>query len=149
MTMSEVPATPDLVELTRQAWEGVNRHDPDRVTSFYAPDVLLDLSDLGLGTFAGVAAVRVFLEDWWGTWRDHLVEVEEIVDLGDGVVFTPVREDGRPAGSEGHVEQRLGWVFLWEQGLIERASAYFDIDEARAAAERLAADSNRGTASLG
>jgi ketosteroid isomerase-like protein len=140
--MPEEPATLDLVELTRQAWEGVKRHDLDRVTSFYASDVVLDLSNVGLGTFAGVAAIRSFLEDWWGTWGDHLVDVEEVIDLGDSVVFTRVREDGRLVGSEGHVEQRLGWVFLWAQGLIERAAAYFDIDEARAAAERLAEDSN-------
>jgi ketosteroid isomerase-like protein len=140
--MPEEPATPDLVELTRQAWEGVSRHDLDRVTSFYAPDVVLDLSDVGLGTFAGVAAIRSFLEDWWGTWGDHLVDLEENVDLGDGVIFSRVREDGRLVGSEGHVEQRLGWVFLWEQSLIGRATAYFDVHEARGAAERLAADPN-------
>jgi ketosteroid isomerase-like protein len=140
--MSEESTTPDLVELTRQAWEGVDRHDLDRVTSFYAPDVVLDLSHVGIGTFAGVAAIRSFLDEWWGTWGDHMVEVEEIADLGGGVVFSRVREDGRLVGSDGHVEQRLGWIFQWAQGLNKRATAYFDIDEARVAAERLAEDSN-------
>jgi ketosteroid isomerase-like protein len=136
--MSEESTTPDVVELTRVAWEDVNRHDRDRVTGFYAPDAVLDLADVGLGTFAGVPAIGSFVEDWWRTWADHLVDVQEIVDLGHGVVFACVREDGRLAGSDGHVEQRLGWVVVWVQALIERATAYFDIDGARAAAERLA-----------
>jgi ketosteroid isomerase-like protein len=136
--MTEESTTPDLVELTRQAWEGVNRHELDRVTSFYAPDAVLDLSDVALGTFEGVAAIRSLLDDWWGTWGDHLVEVQEVVALDHGVVFASVREDGRLAGSDGHVEQRLGWAVVWVQRRIERATAYFDVDEARAAAERLA-----------
>jgi hypothetical protein len=85
-----------------------------------------------------VAALRAFLEDWWGTWGDHLIEAEEIVGLGDGVVFSRVREDGRLVGSDRHVEQRLGMVFLWTQGMIERHTAYLNIDQARSEAERLA-----------
>jgi ketosteroid isomerase-like protein len=106
--------------------------------SFYGPDVVWDLSDVGLGTFEGVAAIGGFVEDWWGTWGDHLIEVEEIVDLGHGVVFSSVREDGRLMGSDGHVEQRRGWLFLWVEGIVEQARGYLDIDKARAAAERLA-----------
>jgi ketosteroid isomerase-like protein len=42
--MSEESTTSDLVELTRVAWEGVDRHDRDRVASFYGPDAVLDLA---------------------------------------------------------------------------------------------------------
>jgi ketosteroid isomerase-like protein len=136
--MSEESTTPDLVELTRRAWKAANRHDLDMLMSFYGPDVVWDLSDVGLGTFEGVAAIGGFVEDWWGTWGDHLIEVEEIVDLGHGVVFSSVREDGRLMGSDGHVEQRRGWLFLWVEGIVEQARGYLDIDKARAAAERLA-----------
>jgi len=107
---------------------------------FYAPDALFDVSDAGMGTFEGAAAIRSFLKDWWATWADHLMEVEEIVEIGHGVVFIVVREDGRLAGSDGHVEQRRGWVLLWAQGLIERQMGYLDIGRGRAAAERLAAE---------
>jgi ketosteroid isomerase-like protein len=136
--MPEESTTPDLVELTRRAIEAGSRHDIDSVMSFYAPDAVWDLSDVGIGTFEGVAAIRSFVEEWWGTWGDHLIEVEETVDLGHGVVFSSVREDGRLAGSDRHVEQRRGWVFLWMEGGFERATVYLDIDKARAAAERLA-----------
>jgi ketosteroid isomerase-like protein len=97
-----------------------------------------DLSDAGIRTFEGVAAIRRLVEDWRGTWGDSMNEVEKIVDLGHGVAFSCVRERGRPVDSDRYVEQRGGWVFLWAHGMIERLTAYLDIDEARSAAERLA-----------
>jgi ketosteroid isomerase-like protein len=136
--MSEKSTTPDLVELTRRTFEAGNRHDLGAALSSYAARAVLDLSDAALGTFEGVAAIGSFLEDWWGTWGDHVIEVEESVDLGHGVVFSLVSEDGRLVGSDGHVQQRRGWVLVWVEDAILRATAYLDIGEARAAAERLA-----------
>jgi ketosteroid isomerase-like protein len=136
--MAEESTNADLVELTRRSLHAANRHHADALMRFYAPDAVFDVSDAGLGTFAGVAAIRSFLEDWWATWGDHLMEVEEIVEIGRGVVFIVVREDGRLAGSDGHVEQRRGWVLLWVQDMIERQMGFLDIDQGRAAAERLA-----------
>jgi ketosteroid isomerase-like protein len=136
--MSEESTTPDLAERTRQAFGVVSQHDLDALLSFYAPGAVLDLSDVGLGTFEGVAAMGALFEDWWNTWADHLIEAEEIVDLGCGVVFARVRDDGRLVGSDGHVKHRRGFVLAWAQGMIERQVVYLDIDEARAAAERVA-----------
>jgi ketosteroid isomerase-like protein len=136
--MSEKSTTPDVVELTRQAFEAGRRHDLDGATRFYAPDAVWDLSDGGFGTFEGVAAIRGFLEDWWGTWGEHVAELQEIVDLGHGVMFVAVWDYARPAGSDGHVEQRMGWVLLWVRGMVERVTVYRDVVHARAAAERLA-----------
>jgi len=45
---------------------------------------------------------------------------------------------GRLAGSSGSVELRYAGVSTWADGLIERVTTYLDINEARAAAERLA-----------
>jgi ketosteroid isomerase-like protein len=136
--MSEESTMPDPVELTRRAFKVASDHDTDALMGFYAPDAVLDLSDVGIGTFEGVAAIRGFLEDWWGTWANHLVEVEEFVDLGHGVTFSPVREDGRLVGSDRHVEHRRAIVLVWAQDSVERHIAYHEIDEGRAAAERLA-----------
>src|ERR1700730_1786708 len=106
--MAEESTTPDLAELTRRAFEAASRHDLDAAMSPLAPDAVWDLSDLGIGTFEGVTAIRRFVEEWWGTWSDHLSDVQEVVHLGQGVVFLSVREDGRLKGSDGHVEQRRG-----------------------------------------
>lgn len=132
--MHEEPAAPDLVELTRQAFEAGNRHDLDAIMSFHAPEAVWDLSDLGLGIFDGVAAIRGFVEDWFATWQDLVLERAEIVDLGRGVVYSPVREEGRLAGGDAHVEQHRGWVMLWVQGKIARIEIYLDVDQGAAAA---------------
>jgi ketosteroid isomerase-like protein len=136
--MPEKSTTPDLVERTRDVLDAASRHDLDAAMGFYAPDAVWDLTDAGLGTIEGVSAIRSFVEDWWGTWANYLLEVEETVDLGQGVVFSSVREDGRLAGSDRHVEQRVAFIFLWAQGVVERQTVLLDIGLARAAAERLA-----------
>jgi ketosteroid isomerase-like protein len=136
--MSEESTTPDLVEFTRRIFAAGSRHDLDAVLSLYAPDAVLDLSDAALGTFEGLAAIGSFLEEWWGTWGEHVIEVEESVDLGHDVVFSVVWEDGRLVGGDSHVQQRRGWVTLWAEDVISRTTVYLDIDEARAAAGRLA-----------
>ena len=47
-------------------------------------------------------------------------------------------QKGRPVGSSGEVQLHYGTVSVWEDGKIARITNYTDIDEARAAAERLA-----------
>ena len=87
--------------------------------------------------FEGRAAIRSFLEDWFGTYEELEFGLEEVRDLGNGVVFAVVIQDGRLVGSAGHVRQREGWVYVWVGGLIARLTIS-EVDEARAAAERLA-----------
>jgi len=137
-TMPEESTTLDLVELLRRALEAANRRDLDAVISFYASDAVFEGRGVGT-TFEGRAAIRSFLEDWFGAYEELEVKLEHVRDLGNGVVFAVVVQDGVPAGSAGRGRfwQREGWVFLWERGLIARHSTD-DIDEARAAAERLA-----------
>jgi hypothetical protein len=134
----EESTTPGLVERTRQAFEAAGRNDVDALIGFYAADAVLDLSDLGVGTFEGGAALRTFLEAGGARGGGP-------PDRGGGDCrsrrrcgVSRVREVGRLVGSRRHVEQRMGWVFRWAQGMIERLTVYSDIDEARAAAERLA-----------
>jgi len=134
---SEESKTPDLVELTRALIEA---QGVDATMRFYGPDSLYDLSDLGLGVFEGHGAIRGFLEDWLASYEKAEDKPEEVIELGNGVVFVVVREYGRPSGSPRHVEVhgRYGGVVLWAEGLIVRIAIYRDVDEARAAAERLA-----------
>ena len=134
--MSEESATPDLVELVRRQFEAGNRRDLDAVTSSFAPDAVVDGRVVG-DHFEGRAAIRSFIEDWFGTYEELEFGLEEVRDLGYGIVFAVVVQNGRPAGSAGHVRQREGWVYVWVRGLIARLGTY-DVDEARAAAERLA-----------
>ena len=113
--MSEQPANSDVVKLVRQAFDAGNRHDVDAIMGLHAPEAVWDLSDQGLGTFEGVAAIRGWVEDWFGTWADLRLDVLDVVDLGNGVVFSRVREEGRLADGDGHVEQQRGWVILGDR----------------------------------
>src|SRR5207248_3381764 len=55
---------------------------------------------------------------------------------------------GHPVGSKGRVQARHGDVWEWVRGKLVRLTSSYDIDEARAAAERLAAKLCRTTAIL-
>jgi ketosteroid isomerase-like protein len=138
--MPEESTTPDLVELTRGAFEAVSRRDLDALMHFYAPDALLDTTRTVGVAPRGRAAIRGLLEDWIGAYEELEWVHDEPLDLGSGVVFAVVRQKGRPVGTIGHVQQREGWVWVWVDGLIASHTTYpaNDIDEARAAAERLA-----------
>jgi ketosteroid isomerase-like protein len=134
--MSQECTTPDLVELVRAYFQALSRRDFDATVSFYAPNAVW--KGWGAGdTFEGRAAIKGFGEDWVGTFEEFAIEPDEILDLGNGVIVAAVRQDARVAGSTGHLRVRNAHVFEWVDGMIARATVYADIDEARAAAERL------------
>jgi ketosteroid isomerase-like protein len=133
--MSEESTIPDLAELTRVVFEAVNRRDIDAVMSFFAPDAFL----AGFEVVEGRAAIRGFLDEWFGYFAELRFEIEEFVVLDDGVVLAVVHQEGRPVGVDGQVHQREGWAIHWSaDGLVVRLTTHTDIDEARAAVERLA-----------
>jgi ketosteroid isomerase-like protein len=136
--MSEASATPDLVELGRRSNEAANRREFGALMSFFAGDAVWDMSPMGLGVFAGSAAVRGFVEDWIGAYEEYELTDEEWVDLGGGVTFAVLLQRGRPRGSSGEVTRRFGLVSVWDEGLTVLVRNYPNIDEARADAERLA-----------
>ena len=136
--MSEESITPDLVELVGRTLYPLNTGDYDAIMRMYAPDSVFDLSTLGLDTFTGAAAIRAFVEDWFDAYDEVDVQTEEILDLGNGVAFALVCQNCRPRGSANHVRVRYAAVSVWVDGLAMRTMNYLDIDEARAAAERLA-----------
>jgi len=135
--VSDESTTSDLIELARLLNEAINRRDWDAVESFYAPDAV-DVGVEAIGTFEGAAAIRGYYEDLASSYDDAHVETEEIIDLGNGVTFAVVLITGHPVGSSGEVRIRYGSVASWTEAVVERLTAFMDIDEGRAAAERLA-----------
>jgi ketosteroid isomerase-like protein len=136
--MSEQSATADLVELVRRQTEATNRRDMDALIASARPDVVYDTSPSGLGVYEGPVAIRRLSEDWWGAFEELRFELEEVLDLGNGVTFSVTRQDARPAGSSGYVRTREAHVTEWIDGMAARVTVYTDIDDGRAAAERLA-----------
>ena len=133
--MSEESANPDCVPLTRRLVEATNRRDFDAVESFYAPDCQVRGAEIG--EFEGQAAARGVVEDMFAPYEDFHVDIEEILDLGRGVTFGVVVARGRVGGGSAEVQFRFASVATWKKDLVERQWNFIDIDEARAAAERL------------
>jgi len=75
-----------------------------------------------------------------GAYQDADIEVEDLLDLGGGIAFVTATLDGRLADSTAHMRVRFGATYRWAHGLILHLASYSDIGEARAAAERLAAE---------
>jgi hypothetical protein len=135
--MSQESTTLDPVERARLTWTAANRGDFGLYTS---PDIVLDTAGYGMGTFAGREAAIGFMKEWTGSFEDLTMEPDEILDLGNGVVLTLYHQEGRPIGATNYVRVRSASVSVWEDGVAVRNTIYpeTDIDEARAAAKRLA-----------
>ena len=139
--MPEESTTPDLPALVRRAIEAANRRDLDAAAGAFAEDATFEGRALG-DRFEGRAAIRGFIEEWFAAYEELEFELEEVRDLGNGVVFAVVAQTGRPAGSGGRLQQREGWVLVWVGDLIARLSIS-EVDEGRAAAQRLAGERGR------
>ncbi len=130
--------TPYLVELVRRSVDAVNRRDFDEFARFFGSDSVWDLSPMGLGIYQGSSAVLAFVEDWNGSYEEFELVLEEVLDLGNEVVFAVVLQCARLAESTAEVRMRYASVNSQGGGVFERITNYLDIDEARAAAEGLA-----------
>jgi ketosteroid isomerase-like protein len=133
-------SVPDPVDQVRQFVEAANRGELDAAPSYLARDAVWDTSRVGIGVFEGVATIRRFMEDWFRSYEELQFVIDELLDVGSGVVLTVTRQMARPVGTTGYIQQREGWVWVWVDGLCASVTVYPEavIDEARAAAERLA-----------
>ena len=94
--MPEESTTPDLVELLGRAMSRLEiAADVDAVASSFAEDATFDGRGLG-DRFEGRAAIRSFLENWFGMYEALEFGLEEVRDLGNGVVFAVVVQNGGP-----------------------------------------------------
>jgi ketosteroid isomerase-like protein len=123
------------VELVRGLVGALDRCDVDSVASLQAPDAVLEAA---VGHFEGVAAIRGFIEDWLANYEEFAATLEEVQELGNGVTFSVIRQQGRLVGSSGHVQLWNAMVNVWVDGVIARTITGPDIDEGRAAAKRVA-----------
>jgi ketosteroid isomerase-like protein len=126
-----------LAERSRLLFAAASRRDLDTLMSFYAPDAVWETT---LVTLDGSAAIQERLEEWFGAFDELEFELEEILDLGNGVTFTLVNQRARPTGSSsgGYIQRQEALIGVWHEGRVTRVTTFLDIDEARSAAERLA-----------
>jgi ketosteroid isomerase-like protein len=128
----------DLVELTRRAYGFAKVGDWDGVVSFYGPDTDWDMTPAGLGKYDGPTVLRRFFVDWTGSYKEWDLELEEVQDLGDGMILAVVLTRGRSGWRAAWVELRFATIISWVGGRMARITSYTDIDQARTAAARMA-----------
>jgi ketosteroid isomerase-like protein len=141
--MPEESTTPDLVEVVTGLFEAADRGDWDAVLSAYAQDAVLETAD-GIFDAVSPAQMRGFWEEVESMFEDFAINVETVVDLGNGIVYSIYRAEGRPLGSTGIVAERTAMIYEWVDGRITRLITRQDLDEARALAERLAQEGADG-----
>lgn len=132
-----MPAT-DVLERARAFSESIERRDFDAALGFFGPDPVWDMSGVGLGRSNGRGEIRGLLEDWSLAYDEWRIAFDEFLELGDDVVFAIVTERGRLVGSSASLHLRYAVVVVFEDRKLAKVSSYKDIEEARAAAERLA-----------
>jgi len=136
--MPEESTTPDLVARMQRYVDAANAHDVDAVMSLFAPDAVWDMGEGSMSIVEGHAALREFFSEWISLYEDFEVEANEMQDLGNGVTICSIDQRGRARGSSASVGVRYATAWAWTDGLVTQTMSYFNIDEARAAAERLA-----------
>jgi ketosteroid isomerase-like protein len=136
--VSSKPTTSTALEQARRSFEAADSGDYDWMISFYGPGSVFDMSPWGLGTYEGLVAIRAFFEDWIGAFEEFAMWVEELEDLGNGVVFAVAMQDARSGGSPNHLRLRHAAVSVWEDGVAMLVVNYLNIDAARQIASELA-----------
>ena len=111
---------------------------PDRLVRRRTPRRRSSARRQGLGTYAGPAAIGSFCEGWIEVYEEFVLTAADLLDLGGGVVLTANRHSGRLRGSSAEVILDNAWVFACGRDAIVRWTVYDEVDEARAAGERLA-----------
>ena len=134
--MPEESTAPDPVALVRLFVDAASARDLDAMTLCFAPDAVWDVQEWG--KHEGHQAIREFFEGWWGGYDELTMEAEEILDMGNGVVFAVMVQEGRLSGSSHLIAWRSGMASVSVDGVLASVRNYTSPSAARAAAERLA-----------
>jgi len=134
--MPGVYSSPDLAQLTRRAFDAVDRRDFDTALENFAADAVWE-SEVLETSFEGVGEIRTFLERWSLAYDAFEVQEQDISEFGGGVVLCEFVNRGGPDELEPPLLFAL--VIVWRDGEIATVIGSEDVAHARAAAERLAA----------
>lgn len=135
--MSEASTIARPLRLTRGAFAAANERDYGTLLESFGPESTWDVSRWGLGTHTGMAAIRAFFGDWMGGFDRYDVAVEEMRDLGNGIVYVIAVQTASTRGG-GHLRVRYAAVFTWSRGIATCVTHYRDVTESLPAGERLA-----------
>jgi ketosteroid isomerase-like protein len=114
----------------RRMWEAFLTNDSETALGSFDPDVEWDGTNLPDGKISrGVEAVSEHVSSWAATWESWEVELEDVVDAGNGQVIAFIRERGiNRAGLE--VNERHSELYRVREGRITSRKGFSDADEA-------------------
>ncbi len=124
------------IEVVRRVYEGVTaRLKVHR--ELFDPDLELDQTEVPLdvvGVSRGLEAAEESLREYWETFEDFQIEVEEVMHADEAQVVTAVRDGGRIRGSDAEVWNRFFHVWTFGNSKIIRLSIHMDRNQALEAA---------------
>ena len=113
--------------------EGEN---PEALYELLDPNVefIIATGALDAGRYVGHAGVRGYFRGWAGTWENWHLHPESLIDAGDDRVVVGLYERGRGKGSGVEVDNRVGQVWTFRDGLVVRWETYSTLAQALKAA---------------
>ena len=126
------------VEVVRRIYESIpGDFDPDDpILALYAPDFELDQSDAAPDSevTVGVEAADAAIREYWETFDDFSVKLEEVIHADEKQVVTRVRDGGRIKGGDAEVWSNFFHVWTFAGGKVTRLSLHNDRHRALKAA---------------
>ena len=104
------------VEIVRRIYEAGARRDSPTSLALYDPDVVWDVSKLGVadfgeGIFRGREGLRRWFRHWYAAWEQARNDLEELIDAGEHVISVHTqRVQGRTSGIGVEVQQYGVWT---------------------------------------
>jgi ketosteroid isomerase-like protein len=124
------------VETVQRVYEGVTAR-LEIPQELFDPDLELDQMDVAVDAVEvgrGPEAAQESLREYWETFEDFHVEIEEVIHADEGQVVTAVRDGGQIRGTDAEVWNRFFHVWTFGDGKIVRLSIHTDKDRALEAA---------------
>ena len=121
----------------REVYEAANRRDMDAILTRTHADVEVRPvlgANLGANVYRGHAGIRHWTDDLWGDWDSFEVNVGEVLERGDRLLY-PVGIRGRGRASGAPFEAEIFHLATMRDGLVVRIEGFSDRDSAMNALE--------------
>ena len=112
----------DNLALVRRLYEAVSatRRIPPEL---FAADFEFDASAISAehpDVAIGAAAAEALLREYWNTFDDFRIELEEVRENTADRIVTVIRDEGRVRGSDARITNRYVHIFEFRDGKIAR-----------------------------
>ena len=109
----------ERIALTESTWRAYSEGDLERVLATLDPEVVVHVPVelANSGTYRGREEFVRWIGAWLEAWESFDMEVVDTIPVGDHHVVSHMSQTGVGRGSGIEVNQELGWVFEFRDGL--------------------------------